>query len=875
MIRRCVRRCVGLDGGCCPGSGHAAWLVIAMALMVAGAAATAWAGETTAKAPVEVAAPGDTGRDAEKTEVKKSNEVAVKGDTLTVTGTMESKASGVSILDYQMLRHLSGGNGDLNELLLVLPDIQPDDSWRSAKTAGEILPVNISISGGKAYQNNFSVDGISNNSLLDPGSERHQVVNDVPGHPQEIFLDSDLVEEVAVYDSNVPARFGDFSGGVVDAKTVKAGIKPKGKVYYRTTRSQWTHFFQWEGEEDDEASLTPPSSDDEAIEDPRFEKHIYGGSLSMPLGDTLGALGSVNEVRSTISKRHFKGWKDEKRHLRNIMTKLSWDPDYLNSFELSLFHSPYEEERFLSDIKNSDYTIKGGGDRIQGQWNRGLGFGALEVTGGFRKSVNEREAPKDLRQWAATASKPWGADAESAYSKEGGHGDITKTQESFTTRADLSEVSFEGWGGRHTLSTGISYDLTKGTFDRKESTMIYTDPVTSDTVISPGNSYDCEDNEQYFSMRKVYDADDSSAVVNALSLYGQDEMVCGRVTLRPGLRVAANDFMDNLDVAPRMSASWDSFGDGRTVFTSGFNRYHSATFITYKLREAKRPYRTEVRKPYQDMVFSGSDPSGTLGGFWWPVSDAGNNVETFSTLKTPYADEFQIGVDQRFVGGTLGYKYVRRKGRDQFARTYGAIQPDGLRYYTMTNDGFYDHKSHRVAWGRSFGAHRLNLNVTYQDTDSSNGSYDGEIGDDRVWYGDEVIYRAELPKSTFNKPWMANVTAVVSLPARMTLTTIARYRGSYTKVESTGKTKEVPDDQGQINPLTGEKVSEEIPVYGERDRPSSVVVDCKLRWKFPLWGQSVFTSTLEVNNLFNKKVLADGKNYELGRQFWLGGEVSF
>lgn len=801
-----------------------------------------------------------------------SDEVSVQSEALTVTGTMASKASGVSILDNRMLRYLSGGNGDLNELLLVLPDIQPDDTWRTPETAGEILPVNISISGGKAYQNNFTVDGISNNSLLDPASERKQEVNDVPGHPQEIFLDADLVDEVRVYDSNVPARFGDFSGGVVDAKTVKAGIKPKGKMYYRTTRSDWTQFFQWEDEEEDDIT---PILTDEAEDDPRFEKHIYGGSLRMPIGETVGFVGSVNEIRSTISGRNFKGWKDEERHLRNVMTKLTWDPNYLNAFELSLFHSPYKEERFLEDVKGSDYTITGGGDRIQGSWNRVLGFGELEVKSGVRRSVNERDSPKDLRKWYATASKPWGADAGSEFSSEGGYGDITKTQESLTTRADLSAVSLSGWGGRHTFSAGLSHDLTRGSFDRKDTSMIYSDPVKSDTVTSPGNSYDAEDNVQYFSMRKVYDAEEATAVMNTLNLYGEDEMVCGRVTLKPGLRVSANDFMSNLDVSPRLAASWDSFGNGNTVFNTGLNRYHSATLITYKLREAKKPYRTEVRKPYQDMVFAGSDPTGTKGGFWWPVSDSGNDVEVFSSLKTPYTDEFQVGVDQRFGGGTLGYKYVRRKGEDQFSRTYGALQPNGLRYYTMTNNGYSNHESHRVAWGRSFGAHSLNLNMTWQETDSSNGDYDSEVDDGRVWYDDEVIYRFDLPQSRFNKPWMGNVTAILSLPANMSLTTIARYRGPYTKVEYTGEKKEVPDDLAQTNPLTGKAVSEELPVYAERDRPSSIVVDCKLRWKLPLWKQSLFTTTLEVNNLFNRRVLAEGKSYELGRQFWLGGEVSF
>lgn len=828
-----------------------------------------WTGEVPEKAnPTTAAAEG--GVKSKKT----ADEVTVEEEALTVTGTMESRATGVSVLDNQMLRYLSGGNGDINELLLVLPDIQPDETWRTEKSAGEILPVNISISGGKAYQNNFTVDGISNNSLLDPASERKQVINDVPGHPQEIFLDSDLVDEIRVYDSNVPARFGDFAGGVVDAKTIKAGIKPKGRVYYRTTRSDWTHFFQWEEDEEDEAPLTPILTD-EADEDPRFEKHFYGGSLSLPIGEVLGFVGSVNETRSSISRRHFKGWKDEERLLRNAMAKLSWDPDYLNSFELSLFHSPYEEERFLVDTQESDYTVTGGGDRVQGAWNRAMGFGELEVKSSLRRSVNERRAPKDLRGWMATASKPWGADAGSPFSKEGGYGDVAKSQESFTTRVDLSEMRYEGWGGRHLLRAGFSYDLTRGRFDREETSMIYSDPVKSDTVISPGNSYDCEAKRQYFSMRRIYDADEATAVMNALNLYGEDEMVFGRVTLKPGLRVAANDFMDNFDVSPRLSASWDSFGNGSTVFTTGLNRYHSAASITYKLREAKRPYRTEARKPYLDMVFPDSDPTGSRGGYWWPVYEAGSSVEVFSDLKTPYADEFQIGVDQKLGKGIIGYKFVRRQGKDQFSRTYGDIQRDGLRYYTMSNDGFYDHKSHRVAWGRSFGAHSLNLNMTWQETESSNGDYDSEVDDARVWYKDDVVYRFELPQSRFNKPWLANATAVLALPAHLSLTTIARYRGPYTKVEYTGEKMEVPKEKAQINPLTGKPVSEELPIYAERDRSSSVVVDCKLRWRLPLFRQSVLTTTLEVNNLFNKKVLAEGKSYELGRQFWLGGEVSF
>ncbi|MCG8471526.1 MAG: TonB-dependent receptor, partial [Desulfobacterales bacterium] len=155
-----------------------------------------------------------------------------------------------------------------------------------------------------------------------------------------------------------------------------------------------------------------------------------------------------------------------------------------------------------------------------------------------------------------------------------------------------------------------------------------------------------------------------------------------------------------------------------------------------------------------------------------------------------------------------------------------------------------------------------------------NESYDTDVEEDRVWYKEKVVYRGELPRGKYNKPWIGNITALFRLPADLSLTTVARYRGPYTLLENTGKTKEVPDGQAAINPLTGKPVSEELPIYDERDRDASVVVDCTLRWKIPLWGTTL-TTTLEVKNLFNEKVLSSKKTYEVGRQFWVGGELRF
>ncbi|MCG8471890.1 MAG: TonB-dependent receptor plug domain-containing protein, partial [Desulfobacterales bacterium] len=269
----------------------------------------------------------------EKREKVETQEEVIQAEEIVVHGSYETNAAGLTKMDTEMIRYLTGGNGGINELLLVLPDIQPDDTWRSQESAGEILPTNLSISGGKAYQNNFTIDGVSNNSLLDPGSDRRQKVNDVPGHPQEVFLDADLVEEITVYDSNVPARFGDFSGGVVDAKTIKPGIEAKGKIYYHTTRDEWAHFFDPKEDEDEEKS---PIDSGAVAEKPRFTKHRFGGNIRFSASESVGVVGSYSGTRSTLSKQHFTGWKDETRQLDSFMGKLTWDPDYTNALGLTL-----------------------------------------------------------------------------------------------------------------------------------------------------------------------------------------------------------------------------------------------------------------------------------------------------------------------------------------------------------------------------------------------------------------------------------------------------------------------------------------------------------------------------------------------------------
>ncbi|MGL9751175.1 MAG: hypothetical protein ACR5LC_08075 [Symbiopectobacterium sp.] len=60
-------------------------------------------------------------------------------------------------------------NGNITELLRTNPNVQFSESSRNSQTLGELAPDVVSFHGEKFYNNNFMIDGFSNNDRLNPG----------------------------------------------------------------------------------------------------------------------------------------------------------------------------------------------------------------------------------------------------------------------------------------------------------------------------------------------------------------------------------------------------------------------------------------------------------------------------------------------------------------------------------------------------------------------------------------------------------------------------------------------------------------------------------------------------------------------------------
>jgi hypothetical protein len=584
----------------------------------------------------------------------------------------------------------------------------------------------------------------------------------------------------------------------------------------------------------------------------------------------MGLLLSYRILHSTIPLEYLGGSRDQDRQIQNFFLKYAYTPSDADQIELSAIYAPYRGDYFLKNTKNSDFTLNGGGYQFGLDWEHFFTHLDMRLNASYSRSENRRQAPSNWYHWADTKSRDWGRLVDSDFSDEGGYGDIEKTQDDMGLRGLFSLTPLSGEFLRHTLKAGFDLQRISGSFERKDTTYIYKDPVISPDIICGDDTLGCIDGEQFFSARQIYDAGSSSAAIDQVSLFFEDLVRFRRLEVRPGVRFSYDDFMHNADFAPRLAATYDLFGTGNTIFIAGWNRYYGSPLLTAKLREARKPYRTESRFSWQNTLLP-----------WEPAAEQGQNATKFSTLKTPYTDEIALGLDQALFGGRLSAKYVHRSGRDEFARAYGDLQPDGLRYFTMTNDGSSRHESYRLSWERSWKKHFLSLNATYQESSASNESYDELLNsaelDDRVWYNGKILYKSDLPRDQFNHPWLLNLTYVGHLPWGFTFVNVTRYRSGYRNLEPTGEKKAVPVGQQRTDPLTGEPVAEELPVYEKVRRPSAVLFDWKIHWQKTLFRRHSLGIDLEVYNVFNARAYtgAAADSFEVGRQFWVGANYGF
>jgi len=795
---------------------------------------------------------------------------------VTVVGQAESPLTVSNTLNQDQLKSMPMQNGSLNETLRVLPGIQFSEESRTSDNAGEILPPNISISGGRFYENNFMIDGIGNNNRLNPAFDNIDFTEDVPGHPQEVFIHPGLIGKVNVYRGNVPAKYGGFTGGVVDAKTIDPTGEFAGQLSLRHTKSQWTKIYKDETRKDE--YIQPDGS-----VQPKFSKYDSSLLFDIPVTDNSGLLASYSQIYSRIPLYNIDRQEIQYRKLENYFLKFVAYPINDTKISLSSAYSPYEADYFLKDTYNSKYTLKNEAYNFITNIEHSFKYATLSMDLGYRSSSNKRESNDDYFIWAVTPSKPWGeithAGETQQYSWEGGRGNLDKEQQTWEANISVDVVPFRTGVFRQDISFGLSYEVADSTFDRDADHTKYTFawPMTSlpdayknlyANLTCEEGAVDCIDGEQFMILKNIFPEDHTGATIKYFDAFFEDEITWGRLSLRPGVRFSSDDFNDNSHTAPRFALSYDLFGNANTTLFAGANRYYSRALMSHALQDKRKPYEiwTRSTKLIDNMPQE-----------WEEKERSAIASVRLTDLKTPYSDELLIGLDQRVLGGLLNITYLEREGKDEISSNSIKIDDDIYTYTEWTNDGRSSHREASLSYEWQSENHYLLLTGTWQDSESSNSTYydrtdypdandDGQA--DPVWYRGKIVERENLPKPDYNRKYTASATYIGKLPHGFTFTNVTRYRDSFEKLVWDHD----QGDDGMILTPRGE-----LQIYDRVRQPASLIFDWRLDWEKALYKDQVFIASLEINNVFCEKVETGGYDdvYDLGRQIWLGMTYKF
>ncbi|SDC16992.1 TonB-dependent receptor plug domain-containing protein [Acinetobacter boissieri] len=804
-------------------------------------------------------------------------------DTIVVRSTPTSQSMGTQIITAAQIAKMPTRNGSVTELLKNNPNVQFSNQADNGNTPGELQPENVSFHGEKFYQNSYLIDGLSNNNTINPGANNGELTTtpdgysptDLPaGGTQSFWINSELIASAEVFDSNISAKYGGFTGGVVDAKLKDPDLnKPSGRISFRTTNDHLTEYHV-----DDRISEAFEQASNLYYQ-PKFNKKFYTATINQPLSDQAGLIFSYNRQESDIPFYHsgLGKWEDQNRSSETYLLKGSYLLTNGDTLRATAMYSPHESTYIKKDIQDGAFTNTGGGYRFNFEWEHLAHWGKVNSLIGYQFEENDIQHAADYyARWYSrylnTASKAinWNSTEVSkvgtAFGEYGGYGHFATKKGSLTAKQDY-QLNPMQWGQiQHQIDLGLDVNNYSARYQRFNDVVVSRGtPTWSTATVCQSGDVLCIDGEQYFKSRTLYPARVVKGNYTNYAGYLQDSMLWKNLEVTAGVRLSYDDYLSNLNISPRLSGSLDVFGDHTTRLFAGANRYHAQSLLAYKLRQGISEYYVQTRTSASSAWTTGS------------LTKASYDYD-ISNLKTPYSDELNLGIAQRIADTIWTLKYVNRQGRDQFGRG-STTASDGQKYYYLTNDGKtkgntvsltiepispYQFKYVDLTW---------NFAANYSNNKSSSQTYYDVSNTDEnmVVFDNKLMQRGDMDALNYNTPWNAFFNIDMTVPRwNFNWTQRLGYTSGY-KSYSTS-TLSCDGTGGVCGSYVGNAT-----LYTPVKYKNYVSYDWRFSYTKPMFKNQSLELTLDVMNVFNTAIesyksttLNSAITYKTGRQIWLG-----
>ena len=807
----------------------------------------------------------------------------------------------------EQLENMPNGKKTISEFLRQNPNVQFQRDSLSAKNQASLAPEKISINGAKFYDNKFVVNGVNTSNTFDPiGEDADASVNGVPSQAQTANINTDLLCELEVIDSNASAEHGDFQGGVISAKTCAPSTeigKLHGSINADYTSSAWTRFnFIDEAERfeaEDELNSISSKQYHREYETYGISSSIYG-NLNKNWGFSLNAA----QRKSNIPV--LSGFSLDKinTHEQNESLGLIafYRPNENNKFKFGIDHFNYDRDGYFTNMIRSDYTIATTTSNFFVQSEHLFDKFKIENNLSYRSSDQIREHDQNFSTiWAYSKDdKNWMPEknrGETTFTEGGVGGSINAQQSTFNYDFKITANPFKTYALTHNFKLGAGYIHNEADWDRYADHATYTGSgfektkdkngkdTKTDNISKPkrgdlGNAtcavgdYLCSNasleqaykvdgkvadylqwNGQYLKSGKIYKAGTVNARQDQWFTYIEDQISWNRFKLRLGTRADYESLASNFNIAPRSSLEFKPFDNPSLRLTSGFNRYYGTTYLYTELNDRTAAFTQNVVRA--DEYSSDWNASNNYG--WTNVDDPSQISGTKATdLNTPYNDEIMFAFDGEISNLNWALKWVNRDYKDairknQKTSSYENIDSGKANIYTFTLSNLSPYKFLNTQ-------HHLNLGLSYIDDETYQPTYranNSTTNDRWIWLNGESYQYGNLPVK--DSPFTARLNWLIqSSNSTWALNNFFNYRSGSTNYVDSKKDIDI-----------GNSIIADI--YEEVNFPSKFTWDTRATYNWKLKQDQNIAFGLTVSNVLNKKNLAvdsNGTRYsEEGRRF--------
>lgn len=771
---------------------------------------------------------------------------------------------GKTIYSKEDLDQIPNSSKNITDFLKVNPNVQFGTSFRSGLQQGDLNAADISINGGLAYDNKILVNGVSVNNTLNPvGTNESNNTNQIMGNSQTASINTDIICNLTVLDSNISAEYSEFTGGVVSAETCAprtAVGKIHGSISYDYTSDTWSkiNFPNQEQQQEYEDST------DESAQ-PYFTKQGISANIYGKVSDTLGfnAFGSYRHSKIPLKTNFVEsGEFDQKRTATNAGFEAFYNPNDFTAFKMGA--SFFENDGLYSkaNIRNSDSTHTSNSENLYITLKNKLDSVTLTQQLNYQTQQANRDTSQNTYTWRTSENKNWGTGLNSF---EGNMGDINQeeTRLEYTIKALFNPIISGDF--KHQFKLGAGYGHYDAYWQRPEQTNVYATPMNlngASCLANDGSIYEACDNSlskdgkfngQFLSAKTTYNAGQIDIRQDRWHVFIEDQIKWDRyLTATLGFRTDYDSVNKNNNVAPRTAFHLKPFGSDILNFTTGWNRYYGLNSFANELND---------RIDQFEQRFSRTSATAE-----WTEKSKGKASFTYrSDLDTPYTDEKLLGVSSNFKNTALSLKWINRNNKDQLRKTKMDLTDNS---YTYDNRGKSESDIYTLSIGNiapiQFAStqHRLSLNADYTETTRNFDNYNSTdivTATPEVYYEGKIIDADDRPANEFNVPWTIRLNWDIALDhLPITINNFLSYQG---KVDALKRTAKGYTDANDV----------QYDMYTPYTTKNKFYWDLKANYILPTYKDTKTIFGLTINNVTNRSnsyinSVGDEKP-EIGRQF--------